>query len=68
MSKNKKIENNLTALIFLSIAFTMLGIGGVISLINLESTFDIIIGIAQTFGLVVGGIGFYNISLAKSRK
>ncbi|WP_345240635.1 hypothetical protein [Pontibacillus salipaludis] len=68
MNENKEKENNFTALIFLSIAFTMLGIGGVIRLINTQSTFDIIIGIAQTFGLVAGGILFYNISLAKSRK
>lgn len=51
-------EKNLTAFIFLSIAFTMLGIGGVIRLINTQSTFDAIIGLAQTFGLVAAGILF----------
>lgn len=58
MSEIKKIEKNPTALIFMSLAFMLLGIGGIIRLINTQSAFDVIIGIALTLGLVGGILGF----------
>lgn len=54
----KKIEKNPTALIFISLTCMLLGISGIIRLINIQSTFDVIISIGLTLGLVGGVLSF----------